>query len=63
MRSQGEGKGIMLDAPVKLGLERALEFIADDEYIEATPLSLRVRKRILDATARKRAGAKVAAAN
>ncbi len=62
MRSQGEGKGIMLDAPVKLGLERALEFIADDEFIEATPLSLRLRKRILDATARKRAGAKVAAA-
>ncbi len=63
MRSQGEGKGIMLDAPIRLGLERALEFIADDEFIEATPLCLRVRKRILDATARKRAGAKVATLN
>ncbi|MFQ3577927.1 MAG: translational GTPase TypA [Verrucomicrobiia bacterium] len=58
MRSQGDGKGIMLEAPLRLNLERALEFIADDEFIEATPSSLRLRKKILDATARKRAGAK-----
>jgi GTP-binding protein len=55
MRSQGEGKGIQLEAPLRLSLERAIEYIDVDEYVEATPKSLRLRKRILDATARKRA--------
>src|SRR5467141_3336861 len=55
MRSQGEGKGIQLEAPVRMTLERAIEYIGIDEYVEATPKSLRLRKRILDATARKRA--------
>ena len=54
MRSQGEGKGIQLEAPLKMSLERAIEYIGSDEYVEATPKSLRLRKRILDATARKR---------
>jgi GTP-binding protein len=57
MRSQGEGKGIQLEAPVRMTLERAIEYIAPDELVEATPNSLRLRKRILDATARKRAAA------
>ena len=55
MRSQGEGKGIQLEAPLGMTLERAIEYIDIDEYVEATPKSLRLRKRILDATARKRA--------
>src|ERR1041385_4554028 len=55
MRSQGEGKGIQLEAPLKMSLERAIEYIDADEYVEATPKSLRLRKRILGATARKRA--------
>jgi GTP-binding protein len=55
MRSQGEGKGIQLEAPPCMSLERAIEYIDIDEYVEATPKSLRLRKRILDATARKRA--------
>jgi GTP-binding protein len=55
MRSQGEGKGIQLEAPLKMTLERAIEYIDADEYVEATPKSLRLRKRILGATARKRA--------
>jgi GTP-binding protein len=55
MRSQGEGKGIQLEAPLHMSLERAIEYIDIDEYVEATPKSLRLRKRILDATARKRA--------
>ncbi len=55
MRSQGEGKGIMLEPPVKMSLEHAIEYIAADEYVEATPKSLRLRKKILDATKRKRA--------
>jgi GTP-binding protein len=54
-RSQGEGKGIQLEAPLQMTLERAIEYIDIDEYVEVTPKSLRLRKRILDATARKRA--------
>ena len=54
MRSQGDGKGIQLNAPFKLSLERALEYIDVDEYVEATPKSLRLRKKILDEGQRKR---------
>jgi GTP-binding protein len=54
MRSQGDGKGIQLDTPIKMSLERALEYIGNDEYVEATPLNLRLRKRILDETKRRR---------
>ena len=57
MRSQGEGKGIQLEAPLRMTLERAIEYIELDEFVEATPNSLRLRKRILDAIARKRAAA------
>lgn len=55
MRSTGDGKGIQLDPPLKMSLERALEYIGPDEYVEATPKSLRLRKKILDETQRKRA--------
>jgi GTP-binding protein len=55
MRSQGEGKGISLAPPLKMTLERSLEYIAPDEYVEVTPRTLRLRKKILDANARKRA--------
>src|SRR5208282_2423846 len=55
MRSQGDGKGIQLSAPFKMSLERALEYIGPDEYVEATPKHLRLRKKILDETRRKRA--------
>ncbi|MGP8054462.1 MAG: translational GTPase TypA [Limisphaerales bacterium] len=54
MRSQGDGKGIQLNPPLKLSLERALEYIGSDEYVEATPKNLRLRKKILDETRRKR---------
>jgi len=60
MRSQGDGKGIQLEAPLRMTLERAIEYIGADELVEATPNSLRLRKRILDATARKRAAANLA---
>ncbi|MEI8341274.1 MAG: translational GTPase TypA [Verrucomicrobiota bacterium] len=59
MRSQGDGKGISLATPQVMSLERAIEYIAADEYVEVTPKSLRLRKKILDATARKRAGTKL----
>lgn len=54
MRSQGDGKGIQLGPPLKLSLERALEYIDTDEYVEATPQNLRLRKKILDENQRKR---------
>ena len=54
-RSQGEGKGIQLSPPIEFSLERAIEYIAPDEFVEATPSHLRLRKRILNATLRKRA--------
>jgi GTP-binding protein len=54
MRSQGDGKGIALSAPLKMSLERALEYIGPDEYVEATPKNLRLRKKELDENKRKR---------
>src|SRR5882757_4890011 len=61
MRSTGDGKGISLSPPLTMSLERALEYIAPDEYVEVTPKSLRLRKKVLDATARKRTAPKVLA--
>jgi GTP-binding protein len=55
MRSSGDGKGIQLNAPFKMSLERALEYIGPDEYVEATPKNLRLRKKLLDENQRKRA--------
>lgn len=54
-RSQGDGKGIQLTPPLEFTLERALEYIANDEYVEATPKTLRLRKKILNTTERNRA--------
>jgi GTP-binding protein len=53
-RSQGEGKGIQLTPPIKLSLERSIEYIAADEFVEVTPKNLRLRKRILRATDRRK---------
>lgn len=55
MRSTGDGKGIQLEPALKLSLERAIEYISADEYVEATPKYLRLRKKILNDTLRKRA--------
>jgi GTP-binding protein len=55
MRSQGDGKGIQLAPPLKMSLERTLEYITQDEYVEVTPKNLRLRKKILQSVARKRA--------
>jgi len=54
MRSQGDGKGVQLDPPIRMSLERALEYIGSDEYVEATPKNLRLRKKVLDENLRKR---------
>jgi GTP-binding protein len=55
MRSKGDGVGILLEPPLRLTLERALEYIGPDEYVEATPHHLRLRKKILDENERRRA--------
>ena len=48
MRASGADKAIRLEPPRLLTLEQAIEWIADDEYIEVTPESIRLRKMILD---------------
>jgi GTP-binding protein len=54
MRSKGEGVTEGLDVPKRMGLEDALEYINDDELVEVTPKSIRVRKKLLSALERKR---------
>ncbi len=54
-RSQGEGVAAGLTPATKLSLERAIEYIAADEFVEVTPKSLRLRKRILHQTERRKA--------
>lgn len=58
MRSSGADEAIKLVPPRDLTLERALEWIEEDEILEITPLNLRIRKKILEPNARKRANAK-----
>ena len=47
-RAAGSDDALRLVPPRKLSLEQSLEFLADDELLEVTPKSLRIRKRILD---------------
>ncbi|OPA76500.1 GTP-binding protein TypA [Campylobacter pinnipediorum subsp. pinnipediorum] len=54
VRASGSDDAIKLVPPRKLSLERALEWIEDDELVEVTPQNIRVRKRYLDPTERKR---------
>ncbi|MWV54568.1 translational GTPase TypA [Chlorobium phaeovibrioides] len=55
MRSSGTDESLRLTPPRILSLEQALEFINDDELLEVTPQSIRIRKKILDANQRARA--------
>ncbi len=54
VRASGSDEAIRLTPPRKLTLEQALEFIDDDELVEVTPRSIRIRKRYLDPVERKR---------
>ena len=54
-RSQGEGVAAGLTPATKLSLERAIEYIATDEFVEVTPKNLRLRKRILNNGERQKA--------
>ncbi|MBI5232685.1 MAG: translational GTPase TypA [Coriobacteriales bacterium] len=56
MRASSADKGIQLAPPVTFTLEEALEYIEDDELVEVTPKSIRLRKRVLGTKDRKRAG-------
>jgi GTP-binding protein len=56
IRSSGTDEAVRLTPPIKLTLESAVEFIDDDELVEITPLSIRVRKRYLTENERKRSG-------
>ena len=58
MRSSGADEAIKLTPPRDLTLERALEWIEEDEILEITPLNLRIRKKILEPNLRKRANSK-----
>lgn len=57
-RSSGADDALRLTPPRILSLEQALDFIDTDELLEVTPLNLRMRKKLLDPTVRKRAAAK-----
>ncbi|MDU2303068.1 MAG: translational GTPase TypA, partial [Klebsiella sp.] len=55
MRASGTDEATVLVPPIKMTLEQALEFIDDDELVEVTPTSIRIRKRHLTENDRKRA--------
>ncbi|MEE3471048.1 MULTISPECIES: translational GTPase TypA [Butyrivibrio] len=57
-RTSSSDEALRLVPPRIMSLEQAIEFIDNDELLEVTPTSLRIRKRILDPTLRKRAGFK-----
>ena len=54
MRAAGKDENVVLTPPIRFSLEQAMEFIDDDELIEVTPTSIRLRKRNLRETDRKR---------
>ncbi|HMD01995.1 MAG TPA: translational GTPase TypA [Candidatus Baltobacteraceae bacterium] len=54
MRAAGSDENVRLAPPEELSLERAIEFIEDDELVEVTPQSIRIRKRLLNETDRLR---------
>ena len=58
MRASGSDDALRLTTPRNLSLEQCLEFIADDELLEVTPSNLRIRKRLLDHSARMREASK-----
>ncbi|MDD5035689.1 MAG: translational GTPase TypA [Methylococcaceae bacterium] len=56
MRASGSDEAIVLTPPIRLSLEQALEFIDDDELVEVTPKTIRIRKKLLLEHERKKAG-------
>jgi len=60
VRTQGADEKIILSPPIRFSLEQALEFIDDDELVEVTPTSVRLRKKLLTENERKRESRKAA---
>jgi GTP-binding protein len=54
VRASGTDDALTLSPPIRHTLEQALEFIEEDELVEVTPLSIRVRKKLLTENERKR---------
>ncbi|KAF1685483.1 translational GTPase TypA [Pseudoxanthomonas broegbernensis] len=55
IRASGKDEAISLTPPIKMSLEQALEFVEDDELVEVTPKAIRLRKKMLTESDRKRA--------
>jgi GTP-binding protein len=55
IRAAGKDEAVKLTPPIRMTLEKAIAYIGDDELVEVTPKSIRLRKRALDPNARKRA--------
>ncbi len=54
MRSSSADEALKLTPPIEMSLEKSLEFISEDEYVEVTPLSIRMRKKVLDPALRRK---------
>ena len=54
-RASGSDDALRLVPPIQMSLEKAIEFIQDDELVEVTPKNIRLRKKILDSKERERA--------
>ena len=54
VRASGKDEAVVLTPPIKMSLEKALAYVGDDELVEVTPKSIRLRKAILDPNERKR---------
>jgi len=61
IRASGKDDAVDLTPPIPMGLDKALAYIGDDELVEVTPLSVRLRKLYLDPHERKRESRKAAA--
>ena len=55
MRASGTDENIVLTPPIKMSLEQAIDFINEDELVELTPSNIRIRKKYLSETDRRRA--------
>jgi GTP-binding protein len=55
VRASGKDEAVLLTPPIRMSLEKALSYIAEDELVEVTPQSIRLRKKILDPHERRRA--------
>ena len=58
VRASGKDEAVRLTPPIKMTLEKAIAYIQDDEMVEVTPKSIRLRKVVLDPTERKRSDKK-----